>query len=91
MSVWGKMGKEYYTWYIENMDELEEFIIRHDIDVDRARLDAVFGSDKQWCSLRHQVTHQDAGAVDGIMYLNLVSYNDSTRFLFCKAIKAVVF
>jgi hypothetical protein len=35
MNIWGKMGKEYYTWYIENMDQLEEFIINNDIDVDR--------------------------------------------------------
>ena len=34
MSTWGKMGKEYYSWLVEDMQELETFIIEHNIDVD---------------------------------------------------------
>jgi hypothetical protein len=34
MNTWGKLGREYYTWYVEDMQELETFIIDHNIDVD---------------------------------------------------------
>jgi hypothetical protein len=33
-SIWGKLGREYYSWLVEDMDELKTFIIEHNIDVD---------------------------------------------------------
>lgn len=33
-SAWGKLGREYYSWYVEDMDALEKFIIIRNIDVD---------------------------------------------------------
>jgi hypothetical protein len=91
MNIWGKLGKEYYSWYIENMDELEEFIIKHNLNVDYTILDRNIGFNKSWCSLnlKHQVNRQHCNAV-GCMYIRLISYDDSTRYLVCKAIKAVI-
>jgi hypothetical protein len=34
MKPWGKFGKEYYSWYIQNIEELESYIIHRNIDVD---------------------------------------------------------
>ena len=34
MSIWGKLGREYYSWYVEDMDQLETFIIKKNINVD---------------------------------------------------------
>jgi hypothetical protein len=33
-STWGKFGRDYYSWYVEDMVLLETFIIDHNIDVD---------------------------------------------------------
>jgi hypothetical protein len=33
-NTWGKLGREYYSWYVEDMDALEKFIIIRNIDVD---------------------------------------------------------
>jgi hypothetical protein len=51
-SIWGKLGREYYSWLVEDMDELETFIIEHNIDVDYRS--HTIGS---WYSLRHQLTN----------------------------------
>jgi hypothetical protein len=37
MKPWGKLGRGYYTWYVEDIDELETFIIKKNINVDYSR------------------------------------------------------
>jgi hypothetical protein len=92
MSVWGKSGKEYYSWYIENIDELEEFIIEHDIDVDHVEEYHMYAFDKSWYSLKHQANRRSMLYSDDIMHLTLVSFsNPCRRHQSFKAIKTVVF
>jgi hypothetical protein len=53
MNPWGKLGKEYYSWYIENINELEEFIIDNDIDVDQVDSDLL---PRDGLTLKYQLT-----------------------------------
>ncbi len=48
MNPWGKFGKEYYSWHIENIQQLESYIIHRNIDVD--------SYDSFWPTLQHQLT-----------------------------------
>jgi hypothetical protein len=34
MSIWGKLGREYYSWYVKELDLLERYMIAQNIDVD---------------------------------------------------------
>jgi hypothetical protein len=97
MNIWGKLGKEYYTWHIENINELEEFIIEYNIDVDHSTADRMYGFDKSWYSLKRQMNRSSRQPIDsGTLHLALMSFDDFRvpiqrlhhRFT---AIKAVVF
>jgi hypothetical protein len=89
MSVWGKSGKEYYSWYIENINELEEFIIEHNIDVDYVEEYCMYGFDKFWFTLKRQVDRRSGHSDD--MHVTLVSFsNHRLCRLSFTAIKAVI-
>jgi hypothetical protein len=60
MNPWGKLGKEYYSWYIDNIEELESYIIHRNIDVD--------AQDSFWPTLRHQLIYK-SGLDAGTLYL----------------------
>jgi hypothetical protein len=91
MNIWGKWGKEYYSWHIENIDELEAFIIEHDIDVDYVEESFARAFDKHWYSLKYQINGWYF-RTNGNRCLSLVSFSrwNGAHQSFT-AIKAVIF
>jgi hypothetical protein len=92
MNIWGKLGKEYYSWHIGNINELEEFIIEHNIDVDYIKESyAIISWDKRCFNLKHQINGWYFRN-NGNMHIKLVSFSNSCGGgLSFNAIKAVVF
>jgi hypothetical protein len=94
MNPWGRCGKEYYSWHIENIDELEEFIIQYNINVDHMEDFYLLGFEKFWYSLKHQIDRRSKHFLDDDnLHLTLVSFSNhrANRRLSFTAIRAVVF
>mgnify|MGYP003674063055 CR=1 FL=1 len=53
MKPWGKLGREYYSWLVEDMQELEKRIIKYNIDVDW---------ELHWMTLSEQLVYANSGA-----------------------------
>jgi hypothetical protein len=77
MNIWGKLGKEYYSWHIENINELEAFIIKHNINVDYIEEECTELFEKFWYNLKHQIiywdNYWDNYSIDDIMHITLMS------------------
>jgi hypothetical protein len=54
MKPWGKLGREYYSWLMEDTLWLEQRIIKYNIDVD--------WDDKHWMTLSEQLVYANSGA-----------------------------